>query len=155
MNSEIIDYRPEHIEWIMKHYPRSRELYWCRTDSWEKWPNQWYEGGPAYTLVIDEKFIMCAGILIYNDGKGEAWMVLSELFYKYKKECFRAVRDKMEYIISRYKLNRVESFIMSDFPEAERWVIHLGFSNVTPPPFGPRIFDPTGESMYQYVRAMK
>lgn len=107
--------------------PRDRELYWCKHKDWGKWLCQWGELGPAYTLFIDEIPVMCAGVVILKPGLGEAWMVLSSLFYRYKKECFMVVRDRLEIIIHGQNLKRVQALIETDFPKAEHWLYHLGF----------------------------
>ena len=139
----------------MQDNPRNRELYWCRMEDWGKWIVKWMEAGPAYTLFIDDIPVMCAGVGILRPGLGEAWMVLSTLFYKYRKECFIAVRDRLEMIIKGEKLKRVQALVLTDFPEAEHWLIHLGFENETPTKRGLRSFGPSGEDMLMFGRECK
>jgi hypothetical protein len=152
MKIEIVDYKPEHILTIMESNPRERELYWCRTEDWDGWKYSWQERGPAYTLFADGKIVGSAGVVLMNKKSGEAWMVLSSLFYNYKKEFFRAVRDKLEDIIKDKGLVRVQAMVVTDFPEAEHWLRHLGFENETPNPRGARRVGPNGEDMYLYAR---
>jgi hypothetical protein len=148
MKIEVIKYLPKHIMEIMEKHPRSKEIYWSKYKDWGKWLILWEERGPSYTMIIDDAVVMCAGVVIQGGGVGEAWMVLSELFYQYKKECFRVVRDKLDEIILGNELKRVQSLILTDFPEAERWVIHLGFKYDMP------TLGPNEENMLLYARVI-
>jgi len=148
MKIEVIKYLPYHIMDIMEKHPRSKEMYWSKYNDCGKWRMLWEERGPSYTMTVDDEIVMCAGVVILSQGVGEAWIVLSELFYRYKKECFRVVRDNLDNIIAVNKLKRVESLILTDFPEAERWVIHLGFKFASPS------VGPYGENMLKYARVM-
>jgi hypothetical protein len=153
MKVEIREYLPEDIVEIMDHNPRDRDVYFSKHPDWAKWAVRWKEEGPSYTLVIDDQIVGCAGVIIPKEGFGEAWMVLSSLFYKYKKECFKAVQNKLDQIIRKWKLRRVQALVMTDFPEAEHWLRHLGLKNETPE--GMKRFGPSGEDMYLYAMVIK
>lgn len=119
MKIEIVDYKPEHIMEIMESDPRSPELYWCKSESWNDWKYAWEEKGPAYTMFIDGKIIGSAGVVMMNKKSGEAWMVMTSRFYDYKKEVFKAVKGKLDEIINGNGLVRIQALVITGFLLAE------------------------------------
>src|SRR4030042_1889103 len=152
MKIEVIQYEPNHAIEIMDRNPREHDSYFCvNNEDWGKWIHRWADSGSAYTLLIEDEIIMSAGVILQGRNIGEAWMLLSSLFYKYKKECFKAVRNNLEFIIARHNLKRIQAFVMTNFVEAEHWLRHLGFENETPTQRGLRSFGPHGEDMFLYA----
>ena len=147
---EIIPYQIWHIEEILKKHPREYELKWATSPDWKVWLWKWKKDGPAYTVKIDDELVMCAGVIYVSKYIGECWMVLSSLFPKYRKTCFKAIKTYLDKTMSSYGLRRLQAMVDQDFQEAHHFLIHLGFRSETPD--GMKYFGPNGETMYLYGR---
>jgi hypothetical protein len=123
---EIIQYEPEHIDEIMKH-PREWEMRLSSHPDWNAWKLRWKKEGPSYTLMVDRNPIFCAGMIIMENGIGEAWTVMGFLMPKYMKSCFKAIKKYMDEIIGEYRLSGVQAFIDPAFNGAKHLMTHLGF----------------------------
>jgi hypothetical protein len=127
MNMEIVKLKKEHAFDIIK---RNKEDGLVVTDSkadLEKIGEVWENGGPAYTLMIDGQIVCCAGVVLMEWNRGEAWTLVSSLFYKYPKTSFKAIKVKLDEIAREKNLRRVQSVISSNSEWGERWMEHLGF----------------------------
>jgi hypothetical protein len=83
--------------------------------------------GPALTVVDPEgRIIACVGIHHYWEGTGEIWLVLSALAAKYPR-VVSFIRDLLSYSRVRLGYRRLQAAIRLDWPEARRFVEHMGF----------------------------
>jgi hypothetical protein len=123
---EILPYEPEHIDEIMKH-PREWEMKLSFHADWNAWKKFWKIEGPAYTLLVDGKPVVCAGVMIMEDRIGEAWSVISSIMPKYRKTCFARMKRMMDRVISLYHLKGIQAFVDPTFDGAKHLMIHLGF----------------------------
>lgn len=115
--------------------------------------HEWKDRGPASTLIINEEIVCCAGVTLMGYGRGEAWSLLSGLFYVYKKTSYKAIRDGLNSIIRDKKLRRVQSMVIRNgngYEARRNFLEHLGFYNETPRLM--RYYGPHGESVYMYSR---
>lgn len=124
---ELLPYDPEYVDQIMAENPRDWELRLSSHPDWSAWKRFWKEEGPAYTLLADGKPVLCAGVIIMEDGIGEAWAVMSTLIPKYRKACFARIKRMLGRIISLYHLKGVQAFVDPKFPQAKHLMVHLGF----------------------------
>jgi len=117
--------------------------------------NGWKNGGPAYTLIVDEVIVGCAGVVLMGSARGEAWALLSGSFYKYKKASYKAIRDGLNAIIKKEKLIRIQSMVFGGEREkvCGHFLEHLGFHNETPE--GMQAFGPHGENIHMYSKINK
>lgn len=127
MSVEVVQYEPEHAYDILSHM-REEEVNLSKHIDWDKWVNAWKQNGPAYTLIINGKIVACAGVVLMEWKKGQAWVLLSSLFYQYKKTTYKLIKRFLELIIKTKDLKRVEAFVRPDFEEAINFIKHLGFN---------------------------
>jgi hypothetical protein len=85
--------------------------------------------GPGYTGVVDDKVIGCGGVRMFWSGVGEAWGIYPlRTFYAHIKEVLYYTRTGLYTIIDDYDLKRIQATARCDFPCAQNWLRHLGFS---------------------------
>jgi hypothetical protein len=134
-----LQYDPLDALAILDRNVRDQDLQLSKVPGWESWIEGWKTAGPAYTLVIEGEVVACAGVTILEPGKGEAWALLSTLFYQYPKTAYKAIRKGLEDIIREKGLKRVQAFVKCgtgvptvDTQASCRFLEHLGFVNETP-----------------------
>jgi len=119
---EIAEFEPEHGENIflnagdpgLKDYsPAIMEVYG--------------DAGPAYTALVEDRVILCAGIMLMWPGVGTAWAVVSPLIEVYPVAGSAAVMYGLRYLIDRHQLHRVQAPIYEKFERGIQWAEFLGF----------------------------
>lgn len=113
---KIVPYATEHLFQILGHPDYIYEQ--ART---------YYELGPAYTGFVEDRVLVCTGIMRLWPGVGEAWMVPSSEISQYPLLVMKNLRRIMESLIEALNLERVQANVRVDFPAGRRWVEHLGF----------------------------
>ena len=105
------------------------------------------KGSLAYTLMIDDKPIVCGGIVNMNWRRGEAWLLSSSEFLKHKKTSWRILKQLFPYLAKQGGFRRIQSTskIESSFLE------HLGFKYEAKL----EAFDPDGNDVFLYKRIFK
>src|SRR3990167_4557165 len=83
------------------------------------------QGGPAFTVVVDDKVIGCGGVVVMWHGVGMAWVVVSKDIEPYKVWLTRTVRRALRDIVRALKLHRVEAVVLVDGDT--KWVQVVGF----------------------------
>jgi len=150
-NIKVIPYEMTHAYAILDRNVREEDMWLSKSPDWEKWVRRWKEDGPGFTLIIDGEIVGCAGVALIGWNRGEAWTLLSSLFYKYKKTTFKAIRNMLNSIIEDKKLIRVQAVIFKGTEKVcGNFLEHLGFENETPS--GMRGFGPNGETVLMYGR---
>jgi len=84
--------------------------------------------GPAFTAMVGEQVLGCAGIMVSWKGMGTAWVVLSDDAATHGVWITRMVRAFMGDIIKSLELRRVEAVVLADSPRNLRWIRYLGFT---------------------------
>lgn len=125
-NWQIIQYEPEHAMQIIENNMRLQEKLIPESDM-KKWSYLCKESGPAYTLMVDDVPVVCAGIVLQEWDKGEAWSLLSSLFYRHKVKAYRAIKAGLEAFIAEKRLKRVQSVVDPEFQPAIDFIECLGF----------------------------
>lgn len=83
--------------------------------------------GPHYTILSrSEKIIACVGIHLMWEGTGEIWGLYSTLMRKYPMAWFESKR-LLDLEQKKNGLKRLQAIVRCDWPEAVRFVQHLGF----------------------------
>lgn len=77
----------------------------------------------AYTVKVDGKILLCAGVAEYWNGRGEAWAVL----HPNTKRNFIAVHNAVKRFLDVCPIDRIEAAVEVDFEPGIRWVCALGF----------------------------
>lgn len=83
--------------------------------------------GPAFTAIVDDEIIACAGVVIAWPGVGAAWAVLSPAVEKHGLWITRSVRRMLDVIIRGSNLHRLEMVVLADNERNYRWAHTLGF----------------------------
>jgi hypothetical protein len=148
--TEIVPYEPIHAYEIIERNVREQDIHLSETPDWEEAVEGWKKCGPAFTLLVDNQVVACAGVTILKPGVGEAWSLLSTLFYKNKKTVFRGMRDGLNKITQEYNLRRVQALVYCGFEQGCHLLRHLGFVNETPN--GMKAFGPNGEDVFLFRR---
>lgn len=100
--------------------------------------------GPAWTGVIGERIVGCAGFVVINKWRAQAWALLQRTHPRDFVHVDRAVRR----VFANAEFACVETFTRPTHPAAERWVRALGFKMVVPyKPF----FFPDGSGASEWV----
>lgn len=84
-------------------------------------------GGPAYTGLVHEKVIACAGVRVMWPGVGGAWVAVGEDATPYTLWLTKIVKRVLADIIRTQKLHRVEAQVLADNERNLRWMKALGF----------------------------
>ena len=127
MTTEIIPYNRIHAYDVLEKNVRDRDVWLTDSPGWKQWAVNWEKGGPAFTLIIDEQVVGCAGVILLGHNRGEAWMAISKLLYMYPKTVFKTVRDGLVGIVAEHHLRRVQALVLPDFEAGKRFMSHLGF----------------------------
>lgn len=145
----IIPYKAMHAYIILERNIREQDIWLSKFPDWDRWVRGWENKGPGFTLVIDGEIVGCAGIVLMEWNRGEAWTLLSSLFYKYKKISYRAIRNGLESIIRDKKLRRVQASVYEGTEKiCGNFLEHLGFEWEGKH----RKFGPNGEDIHIYAR---
>lgn len=107
-----------------------------------------WKKGVCYTLLLDGEPVVSSGIIHIGFNRGEAWTLVSSLFYKHRKTCFKRIKEMVGIIAQSMELVRVQSTIRADKPWADRWMKHLGFEREGLM----KRFGPNGEDFVLYSR---
>lgn len=83
--------------------------------------------GPAFTAIVNDEVIACAGVVIAWPGVGVAWAVLSPTIEKHGLWITRSVRRMLNVIIRGSYLHRVEMVVLANSERNYRWARALGF----------------------------
>lgn len=150
MNVKIITYEPIHALDILERNVRENDVRLSRYPNWEETVQGWKLNGPAFTMIAGGVVVGCAGVVLMEGQKGEAWTLLSSLFYKYPKTAFKTIRDYLDKITRDHKLRRIQAFVdpVMGFKVCDNFLKHLGFKLETPE--GLESFGPTGQTLFLY-----
>lgn len=147
MSHKLVNFEKYHAYTIIERNIREEDL-WLSGQNWEEAIEGWEKGGPAYTLFNDREPILCGGIVLMGWQRGEAWLLLSSLFYGHVLTSYKAVKRGFADIVSRETLRRVQALVNPKHEAAIRFIEHLGFENEGLL----RQFGPSGEDLYMYAR---
>ena len=83
--------------------------------------------GPAYTAVLGETVIGCAGVILMWHGMGVVWMTLSETAALYRIWLTRTARRALADIMRAHGLHRLEAVVRADNERNSKWIEAMGF----------------------------
>lgn len=83
--------------------------------------------GPAYTGVLNDRVLVCAGVSILWPGVGEAWLLTHPDIGEHKFWFYRRLRKMFNLIVKVHQLHRVQSDVDCTFKESCDMMRHLGF----------------------------
>lgn len=122
MNKKVIKYEKNHAYAILYD---NLEHGVSLEKEFEQYVNLW-ESGDSFTLVVDDSIVCCGGVVSLGWNRGEAWMLLSQLFYKYPKTCFKECKRVVDRMMPGFK--RIQATIFLDGPKTNYdFLKRLGF----------------------------
>lgn len=124
---EIVSFEGEHAKSIAERNEKDGLIVPSKSVNIDDLVKIWKDGGPSYTMLIDEVPIVCAGVVLMGWNRGEAWTLPSKLFYRHIKGCYKEIKNILESIAREHKLIRVQSMIHPSLEVGDRWMRHLGF----------------------------
>ena len=141
---DVINYKPEHIEKIVK-----REVF-KHDDNMGKTINTLLELNQAVvkTIVSGEDIVAIVGLTYIHKGVVEVWSVTSDLVKKYGISYFRAVLTLLRMAQDKLGIHRFQMTMRQDFEVGFKWAESLGF-------FRESVmwkYGPDKSNVYMYVR---
>jgi hypothetical protein len=103
-------------------------------------------GLEAYTVMVEDEPIACAGLMEIWPGRAMAWSYLSATAGAHMLGVTRAVRAFLDLKAPR----RTELYVDAGFEAGRRWAELLGFRCETPEPMA--YFEADGRAQYLYSR---
>lgn len=85
-------------------------------------------GGPAFTAVINDKIVGCAGIQIMWPGVGSGWVCFGKEIERHPIWFTKMVRAVVQDTIRVYKLHRIEAQVLVGEKQNHQWARLLGFT---------------------------
>jgi hypothetical protein len=77
----------------------------------------------SYAALKDGKPILCAGVVTYWEGRGEAWAFL----VPGNRREFIACHNAVKRFLASCPLRRIEAAVQSNYRNGHRWADSLGF----------------------------
>jgi RimJ/RimL family protein N-acetyltransferase len=148
---KVIPYKPAHAHRILERNIRERDHWLSMFPDWEKTAQLWHDGGPAETITVDGEPVMSAGIVLIGWGRGEAWSLLSTLFYRHVRACYRVVKKRLDEMAKANGLIRVQATAAPDYPPGVRLLEHLGFR----PEGLLKAYGPNNEDLIMFARVSR
>ena len=116
----LIPFRAEHL---LTFVDRDNDILQTMKFAREK-----EQGGPAFTAIVNERIIGCAGIIILWPGVGSAWVALSKEIDGYGRWMTRTVKLVIKDTVRAFHLHRIEAVVLSDNKRNLEWIKSLGFT---------------------------
>lgn len=141
---KLIPFRPEHLVSTINRDSGQRESVSLGSEQ--------AQHGLAFTGVLGDRILGCAGIVMPWPGIGMAWMVLSEDIGGHSVWMTRMVKGFMRDVVRCYNLHRIEAVVLSDNVRNQRWIERLGFSRENG---AARQYTPDRKDMIRYERLVR
>jgi hypothetical protein len=124
---EIVKFEAEHANSIIERNKNDGLIVPSKIVNIEDLVKLWRDGGPSYTMLVDNIPIVCAGVVLMGWNRGEAWTFPSKMFYDHVKSCYKGIKNILESIAREHKLIRIQSMINPSLLVGDGWMKHLGF----------------------------
>lgn len=89
--------------------------------------SQFYRRGPAFTAVIGDRVIACAGMAC-QDGAGEVWMIGTTEIERYPIWLTKNMRGYLADVKKMLSLHRIQAIIKTSDKRSLRFIEWLGFT---------------------------
>lgn len=139
----IIPFRPEHLE-ELKLQPSQA---WMQDNMTPEYGAALAAAGPAYTAIVGNGVVGCAGLIPQWQGRALAWALIACEAGPHLLGIVRAIRRGLDVI---HPCRRVEAAVCADFAAGHRLMGLLGFTRETPEPM--RSYTPDGADAVLYAK---
>jgi hypothetical protein len=124
-NWGLVGFKPEHAEQIITGNLRVQEG-WVKACEIPDMLAR-YKDSFAYSVIVDQVPIACAGVIIEQWNIGNAWALLSTRFKDYKLAVYRAMKYGLDSCILENKLQRVQCLVDPNHQAAIEFIECFGF----------------------------
>lgn len=83
--------------------------------------------GEAYTALLEGKPVAAGGIILGMPGLGSVWAMITERAKTMPFMLHRQFARRLDDVIKRHKLRRVDYIVDPEKPENVTWCLRLGF----------------------------
>lgn len=84
--------------------------------------------GPAYTAILDDRILGCAGIVpIPQLNIAVGWASFTEEMFHHRIWISRTVRNVLRDYLQAFPVDRIEALVPVNSERNKRWAIFLGF----------------------------
>jgi len=145
----IVPFDPAHIRMIEFDRPEMEVMK--HLGDLQEYAKTLASCGPAFSLFDKHGLIIgSAGIgkVVFWDGVGEAWALISSLADQYMFSIHAVVKRSIDVVSADMKLHRLQTLVPFGSRRAKHWAKHLGFKRE-----GPMYkWGPNRENYYRYAR---
>lgn len=121
----IIAFEPEHLGQMLPRKFEAAEMAYVGDP--ELYTRAYLQRGPAWTGIVRDQIMGCAGVCLLWRGVGEAWMVTTELVARCPLAFHRAIAGRLDEVMMSMNLWRLQAAIHAEHEVSRRWVQRLGF----------------------------
>lgn len=139
----IVPFQPEHLSQLML---QPSQVYMQPMLANTLYGKYLFDAGPAYSCVIDDMVLACAGLIPQWENRTMAWALIASEAGKHFVSIHRAV--KRTFAMHPYR--RIETTVNVGFEEGYRWANLLGFEREGLM----RKYLPDGGDCYLYARVL-
>ena len=125
--TELVKYIPEHGYYLFDKQVQETNLLLSSVGDWEQAAKDWYNSGPAYTLMIDGKPEACGGIAFLDSTMGECWVLIPKL--NHSIIIYRNILKMFNMLLDEHNFRRVQAHVMKDFKNGIKLVERLGMTH--------------------------
>jgi RimJ/RimL family protein N-acetyltransferase len=133
---QIIPFEFAHLVALQPREFEAREL--AQLNDWEERTREYQAKGSAYTGIIGDQIMGCAGIFLLWPGMAEVWAVTTPLVTTHTMAFHRTISRGLDVVERTMRLHRIQVAIHVDHFVSQKWIRRLGFkAEGSMPGYGP------------------
>lgn len=82
---------------------------------------------PAWTMVVDDEVVACAGLAFMSEGVYRIWAHISDDARGYGKKMIKFMREVLKTVYAKLGIHRITALVRGDRPEYARFIELMGF----------------------------
>jgi len=122
---EVLKFEVEHLKDLNEQHATARHRIYVRPEQLQFVA---MNSRFAYTVKVNSRTVLCAGVLEYWPGRGEAWALFDESC----RHEFISVHNVVKRFLKMCPVRRIEAMVDLDFPQGHKWISALGFQLEAP-----------------------
>jgi hypothetical protein len=116
----IVPYKPEHLTRILLQ-PSQAMMQPMMNDP--EYAEQLVQAGPAYSLVVGDEVVACAGLMPQWENRAVCWALVGANAGRH----FAAIHKAALRMFTLHPYRRIETAVLCGFEQGHRWMRMLGF----------------------------